>query len=104
MRTVMLRAEVDTTKFESFMQKEVFPVVRMLLRDVSATTHTLFKSEQQPGGQPLYVWITVNRRVGKASAFATPEIPKDLPDDLVKKIEQYGAIATLTEVSSNQGA
>ncbi len=104
MRTIMLRPEVDPTEFEVFMHKEVFPVVQMLLRDVSATTHTLFKREQQPGGQPLYVWITVNRRVGKASAFATPEIPKDLPDDVVKKIEQYGTIATLTEVSPNESA
>jgi hypothetical protein len=99
MRAIVLHPGVDQAAFETFMQTEVFPKTRMLLRAVTGTAHALFKSDTGVGGQPHYVWATVNALVGDDSALATPEIPKDLHADLVEKIEAYGTLTTLTEVA-----
>jgi hypothetical protein len=95
MRVITLRPEANIREFETFMAREAFPAVKLLRRNVANTRHRLVKSDTKLDGHHLYAWTSVADLVGGDHESVTPPIP----EDIAKKIERYGKLATFSRVN-----
>ena len=92
---ITLRPEANIREFETFMTREAFPAVKLLRRNVANTRHRLVKSDNKLDGHHLYAWLSVADLVAGSQEPVTPPVP----EDVAKKIERYGKVATFSRVN-----